>query len=244
MTGIRRTLLRSRSVTRALSTVNHGLGRAGVKLTPRKTLDEQWMRTFLHLAGIVERVDGVPGDVVECGVASGNSLAMLAALNRLGDVRRRVWGFDSWEGLPEPRAEDLRTAGSVATRGAFSATHEDLVALRLEQYGLERSDLEAVTLVRGRFEDTLPHFAVEQIAVLHLDVDLYDSYRACLHHLWPKVSVNGVVAFDEYGHTDAWPGARLAVDEFFADKTGQFEMHRGRHADRYYAVKLAAGPRG
>jgi O-methyltransferase len=242
MTGIRRTALRSRSITRALSTINHGLGHAGVKLTPRKTLDEQWTRTFLHLAEVVERAGGVPGDVVECGVASGNSLAMLAALNRLETAPRRVLGFDSWEGLPEPRDEDLRTPGSVATRGAFSATHEDLVGLRLEQYG--RDVLDAVTLVRGRFEDTLPHCPVERIAVLHLDVDLYDSYRTCLRHLWPKVSVNGVVAFDEYGLTDAWPGARLAVDEFFADKAGQFEMHRGRHADRHYAVKLAAGPRG
>ena len=242
MSRLTRTILRSRAAAQAVSSFNRGLGTAGLKLVPSHTLDEAWVRMLLYLGGLIETIDGVAGDIVECGVASGNSFAMLAALNRHSNPPRRLWGFDSWQGLPTPLPEDVSTPSSAATRGAFSASHEDLVFLRLEQYGFKRSDLGHATLVRGPFAETLPRCPVDQIALLHLDVDLYDSYRTCLTHLWPKVVPNGIVAFDEYGLDDAWPGARLAVDEFFADKPGQLEMQRDPRASRHYAIKRVDPP--
>src|SRR5215471_14972092 len=52
-----------------------------------------------HVAHATEH--GIPGAVVECGVAKGGSAAVLAlALHRHGP--RPLWLFDTFEGLPAP----------------------------------------------------------------------------------------------------------------------------------------------
>ena len=52
--------------------------------------------------------------------------------------------------------------------------------------------------------------APEQISLLRLDTDWYESTKHELVHLSPKLSV-GVLIVDDYGH---WEGARRAVDEY------------------------------
>ena len=49
-----------------------------------------------------------------------------------------------------------------------------------------------------------------RIALLNLDVDLYESYCDCLRHLGPRVT--GVIVYDQY-RSPKWPGATQAVDE-------------------------------
>ena len=53
----------------------------------------------------------------------------------------------------------------------------------------------------------------DPIAVLRLDTDWYESTRHELEHLYPRLSVGGVLIIDDYGY---WQGARKAVDEYFA----------------------------
>jgi hypothetical protein len=54
--------------------------------------------------------------------------------------------------------------------------------------------------------------APESIALLRLDTDWYESTRASLEALYPRLSPGGVCILDDYGH---WQGARAAVDEYF-----------------------------
>jgi hypothetical protein len=63
-------------------------------------------------------------------------------------------------------------------------------------------------------EDTIPSHAPEQIAVLRLDTDWYESTKHELFHLFPRLSKNGILIVDDYG---CWAGSRKAVDEYFAD---------------------------
>ena len=70
--------------------------------------------------------------------------------------------------------------------------------------------------------------------MLHLDVDLYESYWVALRRLWPHVIPGGIVTFDEY-RQPAWPGATLAVDEFFWD-LAQSPV-RSTVTDLYYVEK-------
>jgi hypothetical protein len=71
--------------------------------------------------------------------------------------------------------------------------------------------------VKGKVEDTIPGHAPEQIAILRLDTDWYESTRHELEHLYPRLSSGGVLLLDDYGY---WEGAREAVDEFLA-QTGE-----------------------
>ena len=71
------------------------------------------------------------------------------------------------------------------------------------------------TFVVGPVESTLPATAPDQIALLRLDTDWYESTRHELNHLYPLLSVGGVLIIDDYGH---WQGAQRAVDEYFSTR--------------------------
>ena len=198
--------------------VNRVLGDTlGLQVMPatvrRVALDSRWFSRMVHFNRLIERIEPIPGDIVECGVAAGTSLALLASLAKAHGQQRDIWGFDSWAGLPSPDERDLGEA-SVAAPGIFSEASTEKVLEELLAYGLQQSEIDLrVKLQPGLFGDTLAGYRGE-IALLHIDVDLYESYRDCLHTLWPRVARGGVIAFDEYDESEAWPGARRAVDEF------------------------------
>jgi hypothetical protein len=94
---------------------------------------------------------------------------------------------------------------------------------------------ESVCLVRGYFEETLHQYDGE-IALLHLDCDLYESYSTCLNALYPKVRPGGIIVFDEYEDNN-FPGAKRAIDEFFRDKPEKPLMYQQYYYLKYYVMK-------
>src|SRR5258708_39355590 len=153
---------------------------------------------------------GVPGDIVECGTARGGSAAFLGMLLKKLDPRRRLWVFDTFEGIPPPTDADPDYEIARQFTGAFRGSIEEVTNL-FKQFGF--SDL--TVPVKGLFEDTLRKSGVGPIAVLHIDGDWYRSVRVCLDELWDRVSLGGVVQVDDYGH---WAGARKAVNEFISER--------------------------
>jgi len=163
----------------------------------------------------------IPGDVVECGVWRGGS-SMLAALtlDSLGDRERSIWLYDTFQGMPPPADVDRSFTGQDAaallertdTAGEHTraAAAIDEVRANLASTGYPSNRLH---FVEGMVEDTIPALAPEQISILRLDTDWYESTRHELRHLWPRLSPGGVLIIDDYGH---WHGARQAVDEFLA----------------------------
>jgi hypothetical protein len=67
--------------------------------------------------------------------------------------------------------------------------------------------------VKGMVEDTLPATRPDAIAILRLDTDLYDSTPHELIHLYPRLSVGGILLIDDHG---LFLGARTATDQYFA----------------------------
>lgn len=228
--------------------VNRLLGRTlGVQVVPGATravrLNQAWFARLGYFHDLLTSVSGVRGDVVECGVAGGTSLAMLASLVFATNhsPSRRLWGFDAWAGLPDPSSADLAGEHSIAAAGMFGDTSPERVREELAAYGLgDQTVAEMITLVPGYFEQTLPGFQGE-IALLHIDVDLYESYRTCLETLWGNVQPGGVVAFDEYEDTERWPGARPAVDEFLsAMPEGATRLQIDERTGKAWVTKLEA----
>jgi O-methyltransferase len=86
----------------------------------------------------------------------------------------------------------------------------------------------------GKVEDTFPKDTPDKIAILRLDTDWYESTRHELIHLYPKLSIGGVLIIDDYGH---WEGARKAVDEYINDNTLRILLNRIDYTGRI-AVKM------
>jgi hypothetical protein len=122
----------------------------------------------------------INGDILEFGVYKGTSINLLASLHPT-----TVYGFDSFEGLPE---EWNSVNGTLMKSGHFAL--DKLPDVK-----------ENVKLIKGWFNETLPVFLKENklgnIRLLHIDCDLFSSAFTVLDLLNSKIVKGTVIVFDE-----------------------------------------------
>ena len=198
-----------------------------------------WLVHFLYMNRLYERIKDVDGNVVECGVGRGNTFYKLYLLASQEGKNREVWCFDSFKGFPDPSKEDISPRDPK--KGEWNVAKPEDIYEFLDQGGIPKGFIDDnVKLITGYFEDSLGHYSGEKIAYLHLDIDLYQSYKTTLEHFWPLLSPGGVVLFDEYkqpGVEEVFPGAAKAIDEFFGDRKSSIQYDGV--AQRYYIIKTA-----
>ena len=169
----------------------------------------------------------IPGAFVECGTFTGGASAFaLLSMLRNETERRPYWGFDSFEGMPEPSEKDdsktvvwmygkkdgANSGKLVGSDVNFADYDECLNYLKGTGYPENQ-----IHLVKGWFQDTLVKNkeAMGKIAVLRIDGDFYESTRVALEALYDSVVSRGAVIIDDYG---SFAGCRKAVDEFLASR--------------------------
>lgn len=166
------------------------------------TLSSQQKCYFLY--ALFLRTTPVLGDVVECGVYQGGTATMLAALTARCH-HKKLHLFDTFCGIPVCNPEiDCHKMGD------FSDAKLDDVRVRVGHESIVRYHVGAIPKTFVGLESTVFSF-------VHVDVDVYQSYVDCLEFFWPRLSAFGVMVFDDYGHIHC-PGARKAVDNFFANR--------------------------
>ena len=173
---------------------------------------------------LFRQVQGVKGDIVECGVGRGRSLITLSAINKLSSViercdERRIFALDSFQGFPEPTLKDASSRKPRKGEWSKSPNNQFLYSPQAIKEVLRNADIDSeITYVEGFFDKTTLDFQSDQIAILHLDGDLYESVLHPLNNLWEKVVIGGVVVIDDFlfdpKEDEAFPGARRAVMEF------------------------------
>lgn len=164
----------------------------------------------------------IEGDIVECGVWKGGSmLAIAETLENLNDNKRRLFLYDTFEGMPPPTSVDETFSGEDANEllnqdnskkgliWAYSSLPTVKKTMELSKYPAH-----LINYVVGKVEDTIPKNLPQKIALLRLDTDWYESTRHELIHLFPLLVPGGVLIIDDYGF---WKGARKAVDEYFKE---------------------------
>jgi hypothetical protein len=166
---------------------------------------------LLNLYKQCQKFQNTTYSFVECGVAKGGCLALMS---HLGRNNNKIYGFDSFEGMPNITENDL---------GGYNKSniHQDFGNLSggiqnvYKTFQTLNVCMENTTLIKGFFKDTLnvPKNIenIGEIGVLRLDGDWYESTVICLEKLYNKVVVGGVIIIDDYGH---WVGAKRATDEF------------------------------
>jgi hypothetical protein len=155
---------------------------------------------------LAEQCGPLDGDLIELGVGLGGTSMFMAS--RCPD--RHVYALDTFTGLPSPDAtHDNPYFVAELYRGA-SAPLVEHVKARLKAENLQ----DRVTLLQGRFKDTLPQLAEDQkFCLAHLDSDLYASVFTSLEGIWDRMVDGGVVVFDDYFHPAQGP-ARACSDFF------------------------------
>ena len=141
------------------------------------------------------------GDVVECGVYKGGTAKILAEL--VPD--RPLHLFDTFAGMPETDpSRDLHKPG-------------DFADTTLESVRAYLSGHTNVNCVAGMIPQSLAVVHDRKFSFVHIDLDIYSSIKAACEFFYPRLEPGGILLFDDYGYPSC-PGARAAVDEFFADK--------------------------
>jgi hypothetical protein len=199
---------------------------------------ENAMVSFERLASLWQQVVyldryHIPGSFVECGVWKGGSVGMMALAHLRSHLNptRVLHLFDSFQGLPEPKADvdgmaavaysGNRGSGWMSPVGQCVGTLEENRQLLEQKIGYPDH---LINYHVGWFQDTLPREAqsVGDLALLRLDGDWYESTKVCLEHLYHSVVKGGVIVIDDYGH---WEGCRRAVDEFLEELPEPILLH-------------------
>ncbi len=144
------------------------------------------------------------GEFWECGVYKGGTALMLAKVVSTAKGKK-LRLFDTFEGMPatDPNLDYHR-------EGDFS--DNSLSAVR-QRVGCDRF----VEFHPGLIPETFSDLGSKYIAFAHVDVDIYQSVLDCCEFIYPRLSPGGILVFDDYGFPSC-PGARAAVDSFFAAK--------------------------
>lgn len=165
--------------------------------------------------------DGIPGDLVETGVwRGGTCIFMRGILKAYGDTSRKVWVCDSFEGLPVPNAARYPAdEGDPYHQYPELAIGVEQVKHNFRRYGMLDDQVEFVV---GWFSNTLAKAPIEQISVLRLDGDMYESTMDALVPLYPKLQSGGYCLVDDY----MLDNCRAAIEEYRAEHNITDEIHR------------------
>jgi O-methyltransferase len=178
---------------------DHSLRESGLDW-PSRAESMIGLRRMTNIQECVAQIvaDDVPGDFIETGVWRGGAcIFMKANLRAWGDTTRTVWLADSFEGLPKPNAAHYPAdAGDTLHKQTGLAVGADQVRHNFERFGLLDDRVEFLV---GWFKDTLPTAPVEQLSLMRLDGDMYESTIQAIEPLYPKLSPGGFCIIDDFG---------------------------------------------
>lgn len=188
------------------------------------------MVTYDGLLGLLSMIrycetSGLQGDYVEIGSWRGGCSGLMALGSlHYGKGERRIRVYDSFQGLPQPIAskdfdgflepmfdlDESNSQGKLEPINCLVSAENDVRELLFKKIKYPEQH---VSIYKGWFQDTIPASkdSIDEIAILRLDGDLYDSYIVALEHLYPKVVKGGFVIIDDW----VLGGCRKAVTEYF-----------------------------
>ena len=165
-----------------------------------------------------EEVDERLGMFLEFGVFQGRSINFISTFI----PTKNIYGFDSFEGLPEDWRGD-------SPKGTFNL-HGGMPDVRGN-----------VKLVKGWFEDTLPKFLkehTEKCAFIHIDSDIYSSARTVFNLLGERIVPGTVIEFDEYLNRPRWQENEFKAFQEFIHESGRKYRYIGYDKDCQVSVKI------
>lgn len=169
------------------------------------TRDRLWV-----LKTAFEQTRTLRGEIWEAGVFQGGTALMLRRLIEAcagadASNRTAMRLFDTFQGMPATR-DDL----DLHREGDFSDTSLDAVKSLV-------GNEPWIDYRPGLVPDTFAGLGDCTVRLAHVDLDIYEGILSACEFIYPRLVPGGMMVFDDYGFWTC-PGARAAVDRFFADK--------------------------
>ena len=176
----------------------------------------------------------IPGDVVECGIYNGFTIAFINKISEQIGLNKSIWGYDTFE---RGFLKDTVTKNDNFNikKKKFDVSNDKTVYYTREQViknikKITNFDDERIRLIEGNIIETLEkqENIPDKISFLRMDTDIYKTTKKQLEILYPRLSIGGVLHIDDYGWMS---GVKYAVDEYFKDK--KIWLHRVDLTCRY-----------
>lgn len=170
--------------------------------------------------------NNIEGDFVECGVWKGGSCMLYAiALLKMNAIEKNIFLYDTYEGMSKPTIKDSCINGTSVSKifsdsQAWCDSSLEEVKTNMFSTGYPKDKLK---FIKGKVEDTIPDTIPEKISILRLDTDWYDSTYHELVHLYPKLSLFGILLLDDYGY---WKGVKNATDKYIKENNIRILLQR------------------
>jgi hypothetical protein len=162
---------------------------------------------------LYKRIVPITGDIVECGVYKGASAIRFATYREILESQdsRKIIGFDAFGKFPRSSiTEDAEFIEKFEESGGEGIPLEELNRA-FAQKGFRNYEW-----IRGNILETVPSYLEKnkalKIALLHIDVDVYEPAELILTRLFDRVARGGLIVLDDYGTVF---GETKAVDDFF-----------------------------
>jgi len=177
----------------------------GVRVATSWTEDSEWghrafdalLRVECQYVGklLAElRDSGVEGDIAEFGIFRGWWLNFFYETSEELGWRRRIYGFDSFEGLSEPHPEHDQ---AFWKKGQYACSLEQV------SRNVQAAARPRIKLVKGFFEKSLrgaDALVAGKFAYVRIDCDIYLPALDCLRYLGPRLADGAILVFDDWPH--------------------------------------------
>lgn len=149
---------------------------------------------------LVPQLAHVPGDILEVGVWRGGTGCLIAKRA----PNKTVYLCDTFTGVVKAGANDS---------GYKGGEHADTSVAVVEKLAADLG-VNNIHILKGIFpEDSAHAVADKQFSLCHIDVDVYESGKDILEWVWPRLSVGGMVIFDDYGFYNCAGVTKLVNDQ-------------------------------
>ena len=181
------------------------------------TSDKSRIKKITDHYEIYKKVSHLEGDIIECGVFKGVSLIRFLTFRAFDSMSKikKIYGFDIFGSFPRPNKNKDHNKRDTS----FAKSHDKKIGLGIKKKKLNdilrTKGFKNFSLIEGDVTETIEKFIKNKkkikIALLHLDMDVYEPTKHTLNKLFKFIVKNGIILIDDYKHIR---GATIAIDEF------------------------------
>jgi len=167
-------------------------------VTPQTRGDVAYLEQYARLCRDLD------GEIAEAGVYYGSTARLI--LKFFDGTNKTLHLFDTFETMPPAGEHDIPTCWNPQKNLSVEFTKKILGDYR-----------NYVKFHKGLFKDTLHEVKDKMFCFVHIDCDLYEGAKDATEFFYPRMVDGGVMLFHDYT-SQALPGVKRAVDEFFLSK--------------------------
>ena len=165
---------------------------------------------------LLNQTKKIKGDVVELGIWNGNNLFTMKKIIDFLKMKKKVIGYDNFKGFPNP--ESFKNKKFIKKHLGVYAGDQSLIRYIIKFYKLKN-----IKIINDDIFNLKHHLNIfSKLSFIYIDCNIYETTVEILDLLNSKLSVGGIIAFDE-GTLSKNSGEGKAIHEFYLQNKSKYK---------------------